>query len=269
MSSILHCRSGATLLPACAAILGVLLCVTTQSQAGEFNAAVASNFINPAKAIAAQFERASGHRVNLSAGSTGKLYTQISHGAPFAVFLAANVSEPARLESEQQAVPGSRFTYAIGKLVLWSADPARVHGDCAALLQNNTYRRLAIANPDTAPYGRQAQNVLQNLGLLAEVKQKLIIGADIGQAFQYVHSRNAELGIVSLAQVIDPHNQIPGSHCLIPQSLYEPLAQQAVLLKQAADNAVDHAAAREFLEFLRSAAARDIILSYGYGLEPG
>lgn len=234
------------------------------AQAGEINVAVAANFSNPLKVIAAQFSRASGHRVNLSAGSTGKLYAQIINGAPFDVFLAANVSEPARLENERQAVAGSRFTYAVGRLALWSADPMRVRGDCAAVLMRNDYARLAIANPDTAPYGQQARNALKNLGLLSEVEKKLIVGSDIGQAFQYVYSRNVELGIVSLAQVLDPNNQTPGSHCLIPQALYEPLLQQAVLLWRAADNP----AARDFLVFLRSPAAQDIIRQYGYGLVP-
>ena len=239
-----------------------LMWFMSSAQAAEINVAVASNFVNPAKIIAAQFTDATTQVVNISSGSTGKLYSQITNGAPFDVFLAANAREPERLETEGNAVAGSRFTYAVGKLVLWSAAANRVQGDCEAVLRKMDYTKLAIANPDTAPYGRQAANALESLALYSRLGKKLIIGSNIGQTFQFVSSHNVELGIVSLSQVIDPNNRNPGSYCLIPDELYQPLVQQAVLLQHGAGNDT----AREFLAYLQSRKVHDLILGYGYGL---
>lgn len=240
-----------------------LYCLFSASAwAGSVNLAVASNFINTARQLTSQFNQQSGHTLNISSGSTGKLYTQIVNGAPFDIFLAANAREPKRLEQQGQALAGSRFTYAIGRLALWSAEPGRVGGDCAETLGRTDFARLAIANPRVAPYGRQAENALLALGVYQALQGKLILGENIGQAFRFVSSKNAQLGIVSLAQVRDPKNTIQGSHCVIAETLHQPLLQQALVLRRAQDNS----AVTEFMDFLRSAAARQVIRQYGYGL---
>lgn len=228
--------------------------------ADSLNVAVASNFINPARILAARFSSASGHQINLSAGSTAKLYTQIINGAPFDIFLAANAREPRRLEQQGHAVAATRFTYAIGRLALWSADQHRIKGDCGDILQGLGFQRLAIANPRVAPYGQQARNVLDNLAIYDTVAERLIVGENVGQAFRFVSSKNAQLGIVSLSQIKDPRNPIAGSHCLIAADLHEPLEQQAIVLQRARNKAL----ATAFMQFLASQDARDLIRRYGY-----
>ena len=232
----------------------------SQTKASSINVAVASNFTNPVKQLASLFTKNTGYTVNLSAGSTGKLYTQIINGAPFDIFFAANAREPERLEQQGQALKGTRFTYAIGRLALWSADPTRIKGDCGESLKQNDYRKLAIANPRVAPYGKQAENALHALGVYETVEPKLILGENIGQAFRFVSSKNAELGIISLSQVKDPKNPFLGSHCIVAETLHQPLLQQAIILKRAQANQV----ARDFIEFVQSETARELILSYGY-----
>lgn len=235
----------------------------SQARADSINVAVASNFINPAKLLASRFMAQSGHQVNISAGSTGKLYTQIINGAPFDVFLAANVNEPERLEQQGLALKGMRFTYAVGRLAVWSADQTRIRGDCGNTLKQNDYRKLAIANPRVAPYGKEAVNVLRSLGIYASVKDKLIMGESIGQAFRFVSSQNADLGIISLSQINDPKNTFSGSHCIIEETLHQPLLQQAVVLKRAANNK----AVNDFARFLKSNPAREVVLAYGYSVQ--
>jgi molybdate transport system substrate-binding protein len=249
-------------------VVYLLLAVTSLSVssvviAGEINVAVASNFVNPFKQIAEIFFRQTSHTVNVSSGSTGKLYAQIINGAPFDILYAANAEEPIRLEQEGWAISGSRYTYAIGRLALWSYEPQRIDSECAIILRRNDYAKLAIANPDTAPYGREAVRALRNLEVYSQLKNKLIIGSNIGQVFQYIVSRNVEMGIVSLSQVIDPNNTIAGSYCLLSQSLYQPLIQQVVRLKHSEDNP----AVIELLEFMKTAEVRKIILQYGYTLD--
>lgn len=242
--------------------LAVVSSALLPAQAASINVAVASNFINPAKQLATQFSDVSGHSVNLSSGSTGKLYTQIINGAPFDIFLAANAREPQRLEQQGQAVTATRVTYAIGRLVLWSADPQRVKADCATALKQTDFRKLAIANPRVAPYGKQAEHALITLGVYETVQPKLIMGENIGEAFRFVSSGNAELGIISLSQVKDPRNPFSGSHCVLAETLHQPLLQQTVMLQRARGNQ----AAREFIQFLQSAPARALIENYGYDL---
>ncbi|HEY0783697.1 MAG TPA: molybdate ABC transporter substrate-binding protein [Thermoanaerobaculia bacterium] len=247
------------LIPAClaAALLAVFPSLLA---AAEVRVAVAANFATPLKDIGAEFEKATGHKLLVSSGATGKLSTQIENRAPFDVLLAADAEHPARLEAAKLAVAGSRFTYAVGRLVLWSADPKRVDGE-GKVLATDTYAHVAIANPKTAPYGAAAQQALTRLGLWEKVQPKIVQGEDIGQTFQFAVSGAAELAFVALSQVQVPGTAAKGSVWRVPETLYAPIEQQAVLLTSAKDSA----AARAFLEFLRGAAAKAIIARYGYG----
>lgn len=225
--------------------------------AGEIHVAVASNFTEAIKSIAGRFEASTGHRVTLISGSTGKQYAQIINGAPFDAFFAADVRRPKLLEEEAIARPGSRFTYAIGKVILWSPKAGYVDNNIKVLEQEN-YRYLAIANPKLAPYGKAAQEVLQAHGLWDALQGRMVRGENIGQAFQFVKSGNAELGFVAYSQVKRPGHPIEGSFWEVPQSLYSPIEQQAVLLK-------DSDTARAFLLFVKSDESLDIIRGFGYG----
>lgn len=240
-------------------VLGVFaLCLYgPQLAAEEVRVAVASNFLAPAKALARAYEATEGVPIKLSSGSTGKLYAQIINGAPFDVFLAANRREPERLEAEGWAVKGSGFTYALGRLVLWSADAERLTGDPRAALEGGDYRRLALANPRTAPYGAAAVAVLEALGLKQKLDERLVFGENIAQAYQFVATHNAQLGFIARSQL--PEGK--GSFWIVPEDLYPPIEQQAVLLKRAADKAQ----ARAFIDYLRGPEADALIESFGYG----
>ncbi len=230
--------------------------VPHQSIAEPIRVAVASNFKDAAKSIARRFQAVNDHRVTLIFGSTGKQYAQIRNGAPFHAFLAADALRPERLERESVAVPGSRFTYAVGKLVLWT--PSTDFGSFdSGILARGEFRHLAIANPKLAPYGKAAQEVLQALGLWERLSARLVRGENIAQTFQFVRSGNAQIGFVAYSQLQGPGKQIEGSFWAVPPALYGPLRQQAVLLK-------DHELAREFLSFLRTDEALSIIRAYGY-----
>ncbi len=235
------------------------LALLTQAQAAEVKVAVAANFSAPMQAIARAFEQSSGHRVIAAYGATGQFYAQINHGAPFEVLLAADDSTPAKLESEGAGVPGSRFTYAVGALALWSAQPGYVDA-AGAVLKNDTFRHLAIANPQTAPYGLAATQVLDKLGLTQAVKPKLVEGQNIAQAYQFVASGNAELGFVALSQVYKDGQITQGSAWRVPAQLHEPIRQDALLLAKGQDNP----AARALLEYLRGEQAATLIRTYGY-----
>jgi len=230
--------------------------------AGEVSVAVASNFTAPMKAIAADFEQQSGHKVLASYGATGQFYAQIRNGAPFDVFLAADDSTPAKLEQEKRAVPGSGFTYALGTLVLWSAKPGYVD-DRGEVLRENTYAHLAIANPKTAPYGAAAMQTLTTLGLADAVRPKLVEGQNIGQAQQFVASGNAPLGFVALSQVYKDGRISSGSAWVVPASMHAPIRQGAVLLPRGQGNP----AALAFMDYLKGPHAARIIASYGYQRE--
>jgi molybdate transport system substrate-binding protein len=218
--------------------------------------AVASNFRQAMAAVAQRFDEDSGYVVVLIPGSTGKHYAQIRNGAPYDAFFASDADKPRRLEEERRIVPGSRFTYAIGQLVLWSADPALVD-PAGEVLKSDAFRHLAIANPGLAPYGAAARSVLQALGLWDALTPKLVRGEDIGQAFQFVVSGNAELGFVARSQLEAPGREFAGSSWQPPQALYPPIEQQAVLLK-------DSPAGRAFMTFMRGEEARAIVRAYGY-----
>ncbi|XQE68424.1 molybdate ABC transporter substrate-binding protein [Pseudomonas sp. P3C3] len=242
-------------------ICGLLaaLALSGQTLAGEVQVAVAANFSAPMQAIARAFGQSSGHRVVAAYGATGQFYAQINHGAPFEVLLAADDSTPAKLENEGAGVPGSRFTYAVGALALWSARPGYVD-DAGAVLKSDTFRHLAIANPQTAPYGLAATQVLDQLGLTEAIEPRLVEGQNIAQAYQFVASGNAELGFVALSQVYKDGQITRGSAWQVPAQLHEPIRQDAVLLTKGQDNP----AARALLEYLRGEQAATLIRAYGY-----
>ena len=240
--------------------LVVIIVVVTlpRAMAAEARIAVATNFINVTKQIVPTFEKTTGHKVKVSYGSTGKLYAQIQNGAPFDVFLAADAERPKLLEENGGAVPGSRFTYAVGKLVLWSTEKGYVD-QFGRILSTGDFKRLAIANPKTAPYGAAAQEVMEALGVWEHVQPRLVMGESIAQTFQFVATGNVPLGFVALAQVEAVENK--GSFWRVPDKLYTPIEQQAVLLQRGADNQ----AAKAFFEFLQSEEIRRVITGFGYG----
>jgi molybdate transport system substrate-binding protein len=230
--------------------------------AADVPVAVAANFAGPIEAIAKAFEAGSGHKLVVATGATGKFYAQIRSGAPFEVLLSADQQTPAKLADEGLAVGTSRFTYAIGRLVLWSTKPGFVD-DQGAVLSRGGFERLAIADPALAPYGAAAVEVLKARGVYERLQPKLVIGASIAQAQQFVDSGNAELGFVASSQVIAPGRPAGGSMWRVPASMHAPLQQDAVLLKPGQGRP----AATAFLAFLRSAEARGLIAAYGYETE--
>nr|WP_321525115.1 molybdate ABC transporter substrate-binding protein [uncultured Cohaesibacter sp.] len=243
-----------------ASILALSLTVGAAAQAAETKVAVAANFTAAAKEIATAFEAETGHTAVLSFGSTGKIYTQIANGAPFSLFLAADQARPIKAEKEGLAVADTRFTYAQGKIVLYSTDPALVDSEGAVLQSPDKFDKLAIANPKTAPYGAAAMETLANLKVPSAVMDALVQGDSISQTHQFVASGNAQLGFVALSQVVDSKE---GSQWVVPSDLYTPIKQDVVLLKTGADDE----AAKAFLAFLKGDTAKAIILKFGYGVE--
>lgn len=231
------------------------------SQAAEVQVAVAANFTAPMQKIATEFERDTGHKALLAFGATGKFYAQIRNGAPFEIFLSADAATPTRLDEEGATVPGSRFTYAIGRLVLWSAQPGFVD-DKGDVLKRGDFRHLAVANPKTAPYGAAGIEVLRRLGLADRIGDKLVTGENIAQTHQFVVTGNAELGFVALSQVTADGQLTGGSAWNVPPDLYDPIRQDAVILAAGRDKP----AVRALADYLRGAKAVAIIKSYGYGL---
>lgn len=222
--------------------------------------AVATNFVEPARELAAAFSHDGDKTIHLSSGSTGSLYAQITHGAPFDVFLAAREREPVELIESGLAVAKTRFTYAIGSLVVWSADARRIRGDCGELLKSGDFKHVAIANPTIAPYGAAAKASLQSWGLWDAIMPKLLYAENVGQSFQFVATRNAELGFVARSQIVALPKARAGSYCVVDTARYPALRQQAVLLRHGADNAT----AQRFLEFLRDQQGLAIIREFGY-----
>ena len=229
------------------------------AMAADVHVAVAANFTAPIKQIAAGFEKETGHKVVLSFGASGKFYAQIKNGAPFQLFLSADDEKPAQLVKDGLAVANSRFTYAIGTLVLWSAKPGFVDAK-GEVLSKGTFNKIAIANPKLAPYGVAATELLTKQGLLTTLTPKFVQGENISQTFQFVSTGNAELGFVALSQVMKEGKVATGSAWIVPGSMHSPIRQDAVLLATGKDNA----AARALLEYLKSAKAKIIIRSYGY-----
>jgi molybdate transport system substrate-binding protein len=230
------------------------------AHAGEVNVAVAANFTAPMEKIAAAFEKDTGHKALLSFGSTGAFYTQIVNGAPFQMFLAADEKTPAKLETEGKTLGGTRFTYAIGKLALWSKKPAMVDakGD---VLGTGSFERIALADPTLAPYGQAAIETLTHLELAEKLKPKFVIAENIAQAYQFVATENAALGFVALSQVYkDGQLTKEGSTWIVPENLHEPLRQDAVILSSGKHNP----AAKALAVYLQTGKASAIICSYGY-----
>lgn len=229
------------------------------AHAAEVTVAVAANFAAPMAQIAAAFEKSTGHKVVIAYGATGKFYAQIANGAPFDVFLSADAETPLRLVDEGLAVPASRFTYAIGKLVLWSIKPGLVD-DKGRVLKQGNFAHLAIANPKTAPYGAAAVEVMGRLGVNGALENKLVRGENISQTYQFVATGNADLGFVALSQIYKKGEFVASSHWVVPSHLYSPIKQDAVLLTRGQSNP----AAEALLAYLKSAATRNLIQTYGY-----
>ena len=230
------------------------------AMAGDVQVAVAANFTAPMRHIAADFEKETGHQVVMSFGATGKFYAQITSGAPFQVLLSADEETPAKLEKEGAAVANTRFTYATGQLVLWSARAGFVDqkGD---VLRKNGFRHLAIAASKLAPYGAAALQVMNKLGVAESLEPKLVIGESIGQAFSFVQTGNAELGFVALSQVYENGKIKSGSGWIVPESLHAPIRQDAVLLARNGDSK----AAVALLAYLKTDKAKAVMRSFGYG----
>jgi len=237
----------------------VVWAIGSTARADEVSVAVAANFTAPMQKIALAFAQDTGHQARLAFGSTGGLYAQIKNGAPFDVLLAADDETPARLEQEGLGVAGTRFSYGMGKLVLWSAQSAMVDAK-GEVLNSGNFDKLAIANPKTAPYGAAAVQAMGALGLLPRLTPKLVQGESVAQTLQFVNSGNAALGFVALSQVLVDGKISHGSVWLVPQALYEPLRQDALLLAQGRDKP----AAGALLRYLRTERARAILNSYGY-----
>lgn len=234
---------------------------TSQSWAGEAQVAVAANFSEPIKAVAAVLQKTTGHTLRITLGSTGKLYAQIKNGAPFDVLLAANTETPLQLEKDGLTQPGSRFIYATGKLVLWSADANQVDAK-GEVLKSGSFRKVAYASPKLAPYGAAAVQVIDKLGLSTVLSPKLVQGESIGQTMSFVATGNAELGFVALSQVLDGGKLKSGSMWVIPQHLYRPITQDGVVLQHGANNA----AAKALVMLLKSPNIKALIRSYGYDI---
>lgn len=235
--------------------------ISCAAMAGEVQVAVAANFTAPVQEIAAKFEQDTGHKAILSFGATGKFYAQIRNGAPFEILLSADDETPARLEKEGAAVPGTRFTYATGRLVLWSAKNSYVD-DKGNVLKNGAFSHISIANPKTAPYGAAAMQTLTKMGLMAYIKPKIVQGENISQAYQFAATGNAELGFVALSQVYKNGKLTSGSAWYVPATFHDPIKQDGIILQKGRDNA----AASAFMKYLKGAKAKAIIKSYGYQL---
>lgn len=243
------------------AVAALTLLNAAAARADEVLVAVAANFSAPMTRITEDFQAATGHTVKLVTGSTGKFYTQIAAGAPFEVLLSADDETPKRLIQDGHAVAGSAFTYAIGQLVLWSAQPGLVD-DQGAVLTSGRFTRLAIANPKLAPYGRAAMQVLRTRKLADALAPRLVTGESIAQAWQFVATGNAEIGFVALSQVQVPGKPIVGSMWRVPAALHDEIRQDAVLLHPGEKKA----GALALLRWLRGEAARDVIRAWGYAL---
>ena len=237
----------------------VLLAWGLHAQAAEVSVAVASNFSAPMQKIAQAFEQQTGHKAILSFGSTGNFYAQIKNGAPFEVLLAADDETPRKIEKEGLGLAASRFTYAVGTLVLWSRQPGLVD-DKGSILQSGRFERIALANPKLAPYGAAAIETLNRMGVLPTVQPKVVQGDNMSQAYQFVATGNAQLGFVALSQVMTDGKITQGSAWLVPASLHTPIQQDAILLSKGAANP----AATALLNFLRTERAKAVMRAFGY-----
>lgn len=242
-------------------LAAAILFSAASAWADEVQVAVASNFSKPLEEIGEKFKAATGHDIKVSTGATGKLYAQIENGAPFEVFISADSKTPKKLVESKMAEAASQFTYAFGTLVLWSSEEGYVDAK-GAVLSKGEFQHLAIANPKTAPYGEAAMAVLEKFGLTAALTPKLVQGENISQTFDFVATGNAELGFIALSQVSKDHKLKSGSVWVVPQEMYKPMAQDAVLLTKGKNNA----AAKALLDYLQGEDAQAIMTSYGYAL---
>ena len=242
-------------------LLAFFLLHVSDALAKEQRIAVASNFLLPLKELSRKFKESTGHKVVVISGSTGKLYAQIKQGAPFDILLAADSLRPELLEKEGIGVPGSRFTYAVGRLVLWSKNSKLPLKNDLQVLNHKNFRYLAIANPKTAPYGKAAEQVLRKKGFWEQIQNRLVRGENISQTFQFVMTGNADIGFIALSQL--RKNRGRGFSWIIPQEWHDPIRQQCILLKRAKTNK----AARKFLNFIKSNRIQKQIQSYGYSLK--
>lgn len=241
-------------------LLALMFCSSSfAARADEVSVAVAANFAGTFQRLAIEFENKTEHKITVSVGSSGKFYAQIKNGAPFQVFLSADEEKPAALEQDHLAVPGSRFTYAVGRLALWSAKADLLDGSAKALLDGK-YRKLAIANPTLAPYGAAAVDVLTTLGIAEKTRPHWVQGENIAQTYQFIESGNADIGFVALAQIMQEGKISKGSAWIIPQDQHKPIRQDAVLLRKGEKSQ----AAKDLLEFLQSKPARILIEADGY-----
>lgn len=241
-------------------LLATLVGTVSTVHAEEISVAVAANFTAPMKQIAEAFEKETGHKIAAAYGATGKFYAQIKNGAPFDVLLAADNETPAKLIKENAAVAGSQFTYAMGKLVLWSAKPAIVD-PAGNILKSGGFDHIALANPKLAPYGAAAIEVMKSLGVYEALQSKVVTGESIAQTQQFIHSGNALLGFVALSQVLKD-GKIEGSSWVVPGSLYAPILQDVVVLEKGKEKP----AAAALLKYLKTDKAKAIITSFGYEL---
>jgi molybdate transport system substrate-binding protein len=230
-------------------------------QAADANIAVAANFIGPMEKIAPEFERATGHKLVVAYGTVGKFYAQVKNGAPFDVLVSADDETPIRLEKDGLAIPESRFTYAIGKLVLWSAK-AGVVDDKGDVLKRGDFLHIAVANPKLAVYGAAAVEAMKKLGVYERLETRFVLGENISQAYQFAATGNAELGFIALSQIYKDGQFATGSHWMVPPSLYPQIRQDAVLLTRGKGNP----AAEALLSYLKSDAAKKVIRAHGYEL---
>jgi molybdate transport system substrate-binding protein len=237
-------------------IIFSLFCIHQAATAAEITVAVASNFAKPMQDLKQAFESRSSHHLNIVVGSTGKHYIQIKQGAPFDVFFAADDYRPAILEDEGYAIAGSRFLYAIGRLVLWSPDPGLITADIQNL-RKIPFRHIAIANPKLAPYGKASKELLIKSDLWGTVQGRMVSGENIAQTYQFVKTGAAELGFVALSQILQPNKEPQGSYWVVPETSHRPINQQAVVIK-------DSSATTEFIRFVKTEYAKSLIRNYGY-----
>lgn len=242
-------------------VVGLLGTMTTSAFAEQVLVAVAANFVPPFRELAVEFERSTGHHLKVAAGSTGNFYSQIKNGAPFDVFFSADMERPKLLEDEGLGVKDTRFTYAIGRLALWSPNADLVKGE--ETVRSGQFKRLAMANPKTAPYGLAAMQAMQKLEVWEKVQPKIVMGENLGQTMGFIQSGNAELGFVALSQVMDPKIKGQGSRWDVPNHLHEPIKQDVIVLTKGKDNQ----AAKALMEFIGGPQAKKIIERYGYELK--
>ncbi|MGB0909463.1 MAG: molybdate ABC transporter substrate-binding protein [Nitrospirales bacterium] len=234
--------------------------MTVECLAEDVTVALATNFLNPFKELTREFEQVTNHRVRVSSGSSGKLYAQILHGAPFDIFFSADSERPQQLEKSGLGVQGRRFTYAIGQLALWTAKGNSELVDGLKVLRLGSFRHLAISNPVTAPYGRAARQTLESLDLWSSLRSRIVQGENVGQTFQFVITGNAEWGLIAFSSLNDPRVSLKGSYWKVPMKLYDSLEQDVILLSRGESNV----AALALLEFIQRPVAQSMIQQYGY-----